>query len=179
VAEKVAKKVAKKSAKKVVKKGAKKSKSAMKFTKKSRKRTREVLVVASKVKSYIKGKNMNTSADAINELSDKVYSMLDAATARAKAKGRRTVVHIPAGPLNERRRPAEATSPKSPPKHNPKELEVPKLPAIFQQRLNELIEESKRRDLSQAKQSALDELLDYLDDQTAYELEKIIRTQPN
>lgn len=59
--------------------------------KKAPKKNREVLVVASKVKGYIKGKNMNTSADAIAELSDKVYCMIDAATTRTKANGRKTV----------------------------------------------------------------------------------------
>ncbi|MCH8851231.1 MAG: hypothetical protein IID41_01100 [Planctomycetes bacterium] len=59
--------------------------------KKTPKKTREVLVVASKVKGYIKSKNMNTSADAISELSDKVYCMIDAATVRTKANGRKTV----------------------------------------------------------------------------------------
>ncbi len=62
-------------------------------------------------------------------------------------------------------------------KRKPKELEVPKLPAIFQQRLDELIEESKHRELSQAEQSSLDEMLDYVDDRTAYELENLIRVQ--
>ena len=52
---------------------------------------REVLVVASKVKAYMKAKNMNTSADAIGSISDKVYMMLDDATARTKANGRKTV----------------------------------------------------------------------------------------
>ncbi len=59
--------------------------------KKAPKKTREVLVVASKVKSYIKSKHMNTSADAIGELSDKIYCLLDDATARTKANGRKTV----------------------------------------------------------------------------------------
>jgi hypothetical protein len=54
-------------------------------------KSREVLVVASKVKSYIKDHNMNTSADAINQLSDRVYMMLDEATARTQANGRKTV----------------------------------------------------------------------------------------
>ncbi len=52
---------------------------------------REVLVVASKVKAYVKGNNMNTSADAISQLSDKIYCMLDDATARTKANGRKTL----------------------------------------------------------------------------------------
>ena len=62
--------------------------------KKSSKKSREVLVVASKVKGYIKSKNMNTSADAINELSDKVYCMLDAATTRTKANGVKSSQHV-------------------------------------------------------------------------------------
>jgi len=54
-------------------------------------KTREVLVVASKVKAYVKSKNMNTSAEAIAALSEQVYCLLDAAVDRAKANKRRTV----------------------------------------------------------------------------------------
>lgn len=57
----------------------------------SSKKNREVLVVASKVKAYVKSRKMNTSADAIAELSDKVYCLLDSATSRTKANGRKTV----------------------------------------------------------------------------------------
>lgn len=59
--------------------------------KKTPKKSREVLVVASKVKGYIKTKNMNTSAEAIGTLSEQVYDMIDAAAARSKANGRKTV----------------------------------------------------------------------------------------
>jgi len=52
---------------------------------------KEVLVVASKVKAYIRSKNMMTSSDAIAALSDKVCAILDKAVARAKANRRRTV----------------------------------------------------------------------------------------
>ncbi len=52
---------------------------------------REVLLVASKVRAYIKSKNMMTSSDAIATLSDKVRAILDEAVARAKANRRRTV----------------------------------------------------------------------------------------
>ena len=52
---------------------------------------KEVLVVASKVKAYIKSKNMMTSSDAITTLSDKVCAILDEAVARAKANRRSTV----------------------------------------------------------------------------------------
>lgn len=52
---------------------------------------KEVLVVASKVKAYIKGKKMKTSSDVIAALSDKVRSMLDEAIVRTKANRRSTV----------------------------------------------------------------------------------------
>lgn len=52
---------------------------------------KEVLVVASKVKAYVKSKQMQTSSDAITALSDKVCAMLDAAVERAKANRRSTV----------------------------------------------------------------------------------------
>lgn len=52
---------------------------------------REALIVASKVKSYIKSKKMMTSSDALEVVSDNVYHMLDAAIARAKANRRSTV----------------------------------------------------------------------------------------
>jgi hypothetical protein len=42
---------------------------------------KEVLVVANKVKAYIKSKQMMTSSDAIAALSDKVYAILDEAAA--------------------------------------------------------------------------------------------------
>ena len=59
--------------------------------KKATAKSREVLVVASKVKQYIKNCNMNTSAEAIGQLSDRVYMMLDEAATRTKANGRKTV----------------------------------------------------------------------------------------
>jgi len=52
---------------------------------------KESLVVASKVKAYIKSKKMMTSADALGALSDKVYGILDAAIARTQANRRSTV----------------------------------------------------------------------------------------
>jgi len=52
---------------------------------------KEVLVVASKVKAYVKSKQMQTSSDAITALSDKVCIILDEATERAKANRRSTV----------------------------------------------------------------------------------------
>ncbi len=52
---------------------------------------KETLVVASKVKAYIKSKKMMTSSDAIEAISDNVYSLLDAAIIRTKANRRSTV----------------------------------------------------------------------------------------
>jgi hypothetical protein len=52
---------------------------------------RESLVVASKVKAYIKSKKMMTSSDALETISDKVYDMLDAAIVRTKGNRRSTV----------------------------------------------------------------------------------------
>ena len=66
----------------MAKKKAKKKKAAGK---------KEVLVVASKVKAYVKSKKMMTSADAIAALSDQVYCLLDSAIKRTKANRRTTV----------------------------------------------------------------------------------------
>ncbi len=52
---------------------------------------KEILVVSSKVKNYIKGKKCHTSADAISALSDMVAKILDAAVVRCKANRRSTV----------------------------------------------------------------------------------------
>ena len=52
---------------------------------------KESLVVASKIKAYIKSKKMMTSSDALEAISDKVYGILDAAVARTKANRRSTV----------------------------------------------------------------------------------------
>ncbi len=52
---------------------------------------RDSLIVASKVKAYIKSKKMMTSSDALEPISDKVYAMLDAAIVRTKANRRSTV----------------------------------------------------------------------------------------
>ena len=52
---------------------------------------KDSLIVASKVKAYIKSKKMMTSSDALGALSDAVYSMLDAGIVRTKANRRSTV----------------------------------------------------------------------------------------
>ena len=66
-----------------------KKKAKKKAAKKASKK--EVLVVASKVKAYVKSKKMMTSSDAIAALSDKVYALLDDAIVRTKANKRSTV----------------------------------------------------------------------------------------
>jgi len=55
------------------------------------KKDRDSLIVASKVKAYIKSKKMMTSSDALEAISEQVYSMLDAAVTRTKANRRSTV----------------------------------------------------------------------------------------
>lgn len=67
---------------------AKKKATKKKAAKSSKK---EVLVVASKVKAYVKGKKMMTSSDAVAALSDKVYALLDDGIARTKANRRSTL----------------------------------------------------------------------------------------
>lgn len=52
---------------------------------------KEVLVVVSKVKDYVKSKGYMTSAEAIPTLSDKVYKMIDEAIERTKDNGRQTI----------------------------------------------------------------------------------------
>lgn len=54
---------------------------------------KEVLIVASKLKSYIKDKaQMNTSGAVVEALSEKVRQLTDQAIARAQADGRKTVM---------------------------------------------------------------------------------------
>ncbi len=52
---------------------------------------RDSLIVASKVKAYVKGKKMMSSSDALEAISDKLYGLLDAAAARTKANRRSTI----------------------------------------------------------------------------------------
>jgi len=53
----------------------------------------EVLVVASKLKNYIRDKSsMNTSANVMQAVSDKIREMCDQAIENAKSDGRKTVM---------------------------------------------------------------------------------------
>ena len=67
----------------------KKKQAAKKAAKKASKK--DVVVVASKIKAYIRGKGFMCGADAIQAMSDCVYCCMDHAMARAKANRRRTV----------------------------------------------------------------------------------------
>jgi histone H3/H4 len=52
----------------------------------------ETLVVASKLKKYIKDKSgMNTSASVLDVLSDRIRAMCDQAIEHARSDGRKTV----------------------------------------------------------------------------------------
>ncbi|GJQ59933.1 MAG: hypothetical protein D8M57_13995 [Candidatus Scalindua sp. AMX11] len=61
------------------------------MAKKSKKKEREILVVASKIRDYIKEKDCNTSGEFISELSDTVYCLIDKAINRAQENGRKTI----------------------------------------------------------------------------------------
>ncbi|MCK5799633.1 MAG: hypothetical protein KAI47_20725 [Deltaproteobacteria bacterium] len=78
--------MAKKAAKKATKK-----KATKKPARKAAPAPREVLVVASKVKEYIKALGLQSSADVVPALSDKIYAILDAAAERTKGNNRATV----------------------------------------------------------------------------------------
>lgn len=57
----------------------------------SKSKSREIAIVVSKVKDYVKSKGCMTSADAVPALSDKIYCLIDMAIARTKANGRQTI----------------------------------------------------------------------------------------
>ena len=50
----------------------------------------EVLVVASKVRNYLKGKGVKMSGDLVASLNDRVKGLLDDAASRAQANKRAT-----------------------------------------------------------------------------------------
>jgi hypothetical protein len=63
-------------------------KKAAKVAKKS---SKDALVVASKVKAYIRSKGNMTASETLAALNDKVYCLLDKAVARTAANRRSTV----------------------------------------------------------------------------------------
>ncbi|MCF7973688.1 MAG: hypothetical protein K9N55_07725 [Phycisphaerae bacterium] len=79
------KKATKKTAKKAVAKKATKKPAAKKAA------SREPLVVASKVKAYVKSKGLMTASDSLEAISAKIYAMLDEATERTTANRRSTL----------------------------------------------------------------------------------------
>lgn len=54
-------------------------------------KNREVVVVASKIKEYVKSKGCQTAGDSIPALSEAVYDLLEKAIKRTKDNGRMTV----------------------------------------------------------------------------------------
>jgi histone H3/H4 len=60
-------------------------------SKSSKKKTKEPLVVASKVKAYIKKKKMMSSGEAVEALNESLYDIIDEAVERTKANRRSTV----------------------------------------------------------------------------------------
>lgn len=53
---------------------------------------REVLVVASKLKNYIRARSgMNTAGNVMDALSDRIREMVDTAIENARSDGRKTV----------------------------------------------------------------------------------------
>lgn len=73
------KKAAKKTAKKAAKKTAKKSVA------------QEPLIVASKVKAYVKSKGLMTASDSLEAINAKIYALLDEAALRTEANRRSTL----------------------------------------------------------------------------------------
>jgi len=53
--------------------------------------SKETLIVASKVKAYIKSKGYMTSGDAIEGLNEEVYRLIDKAIGRTESNKRSTV----------------------------------------------------------------------------------------
>ena len=64
---------------------------AKKTVKKTAKKDREVLVVTSKVKDYIKSLGLQSSGEVVPALSDKIYTILDESAERTKNNNRATV----------------------------------------------------------------------------------------
>ena len=62
-----------------------------KMAKKAKKKERDVLVVASKIREYVKNNDCNTSGEFIGELSNSVYDLIDKAISRAQGNNRKTI----------------------------------------------------------------------------------------
>jgi len=75
----------KKAAKKTAKKKATKKKAVKKVA------AREALIVASKVKAYVKSKGLMTASDSLEAINKKIYALLDEGTERTTANRRSTL----------------------------------------------------------------------------------------
>lgn len=51
---------------------------------------KEMLLVQSKLKEYVRGKGLNVASDLAEAVNAEVYKLLDAAARRAEANGRKT-----------------------------------------------------------------------------------------
>ncbi len=51
----------------------------------------EILVIASKMKDAIRGKNCNVASDVVEALSSRIHEMITTAVGRCKENGRKTV----------------------------------------------------------------------------------------
>jgi hypothetical protein len=56
-----------------------------------KKKQRDVLIVASKVKDYIKSKGLQSSGEVVPALSEKIYELIDEAAERTKDNKRATM----------------------------------------------------------------------------------------
>jgi len=52
---------------------------------------KDMLIVGTKVKNYIKDKGLMSSSDVLEAVNDAVHELLDRGAERAKANGRKTV----------------------------------------------------------------------------------------
>ena len=66
-------------------------KAAKKATKKTASKKRDMLLVGSKTKEALKGKNWNVSSDTMEALNARVYELVAAAQERCAANGRKTI----------------------------------------------------------------------------------------
>ena len=71
------------------KKAAKKKATKKKGAKKGA--AKEALIVASKVKAYVKSKGLMTASDSLEAINKKIYALLDEAAERTTANRRSTV----------------------------------------------------------------------------------------
>jgi hypothetical protein len=54
------------------------------------KKPKEMMLVQSKVKEYVRGQDMNCASDLVDALNEQVALLLDRAVTRAKENGRKT-----------------------------------------------------------------------------------------